>query len=177
MRLRRSADDCGAITVVGVVDMNAITMLERDHVKVKGLLVRLDATTARARAARRDLFDRIKAELTVHETIEEEIFYPALKEHPRARDIVLEGIEEHNVVDTLLGELTDLPTDNEAWGAKATVMRENVEHHIEEEETEMFAKARRIFDPSELEALGRRMAARKVTARASVRTIADRREQ
>ncbi len=157
--------------------MNAIMMLERDHAKVKGLLLRLGATTARARVGRRDLFDRIKAELTVHETIEEEIFYPALKEHPRARDIVLEGIEEHNVVDTLLGELTNLAPDNEAWGAKAAVMRENVEHHIEEEETEMFAKARRIFDRPELEALGRRMAARKVTARASVRAIAGRREQ
>jgi hypothetical protein len=56
-------------------------------------------------------------------------------------------------------------------------MRENVEHHIEEEETDMFAKARRIFDPAELEALGKRMAARKVTAKASVRTIAAKRER
>jgi hypothetical protein len=55
--------------------MNAITMLERDHAKVKGLLARLDATTARAPVARRHLFARIKTELTVHETIEEEIFY------------------------------------------------------------------------------------------------------
>jgi iron-sulfur cluster repair protein YtfE (RIC family) len=157
--------------------MNAITMLERDHVKVKGLLARLDATTARAPVTRRDLFARIKTELTVHETIEEEIFYPALKEHPRAKDIVLEGIEEHNVVDNLLGELTALSPGHESWGAKATVMHENVEHHIEEEETDMFAKARRIFDPAELEALGKRMAARKVTAKASVRTIAAKRER
>ena len=157
--------------------MNAITMLERDHAKVKGLMARLDATTARATVTRRGLFNRIKAELTVHETIEEEIFYPALKAHPRARDIVLEGIEEHNVVDSLLGELTDLSPSHESWGAKATVMRENVEHHIEEEETDMFVKARRIFDRAELEALGKRMAARKVTAKASVRTIAARRER
>ena len=152
-------------------------MLERDHAKVKGLLARLDATTARAPVTRRDLFARIKTELTVHETIEEEIFYPALKEHPRAKDIVLEGIEEHNVVDNLLGELKALWPGHESWGAKATVMRENVEHHIEEEETDMFAKACRIFDPPELEALGMRMAARKVTAKASVRTIAAKRER
>jgi hemerythrin superfamily protein len=157
--------------------MNAITMLERDHVKVRALLARLDSTTPRATVTRRDLFNRIKAALTVHETIEEEIFYPALKSHPRAKDIVLEGIEEHNVVDNLLGELTDLASSHETWGAKATVMRENLEHHIEEEETSMFVKARQIFDRSELEALGKRMAARKVTAKASVRTIAARRER
>lgn len=157
--------------------MNAITMLERDHVKVKGLLARLDATTARATVTRRRLFTRIQAELTVHETIEEEIFYPALKAHPRAKDIVLEGIEEHNVVDSLLGELKDLAPSHESWGAKATVMRENVEHHIEEEETDMFVKARSIFDRPELDALGKRMAARKITAKAAVRTLAARREQ
>jgi iron-sulfur cluster repair protein YtfE (RIC family) len=157
--------------------MNAIILLERDHAKVKGLMARLDATTARATVTRRDLLDRIRAELTVHETIEEEIFYPALKAHPRAKDVVLEGIEEHNVVDNLLGELTTMPPSHESWGAKATVMRENVEHHIEEEETDMFVKARSIFDRAELEALGKRMAARKVTAKASVRTIAARRER
>ena len=157
--------------------MNAIAMLERDHVKVKGLLARLESTTQRALVTRHRLFERIKAELTVHETIEEEIFYPALKSHPRAKDVVLEGIEEHNVVDTLLGELTDLSPAHESWGAKAKVMRENVEHHIEEEETDMFAKARRVFDRSELDALGRRMAVRKLTAKESVRTIAARRER
>jgi predicted DNA-binding protein len=81
------------------------------------------------------------------------------------------------VVDNLLGELTDLASSHETWGAKATVMRENLEHHIEEEETSMFVKARQIFDRSELEALGKRMAARKVTAKASVRTIAAKRER
>jgi len=155
--------------------MNAITMLERDHVKVKALLARLDSTTPRATVTRRDLFNRIKADLTVHETIEEEIFYPALKSHPRAKDIVLEGIEEHNVVDTLLGELTALSPSHETWGAKATVMRENLEHHIEEEETDMFVKARNIFDRAELTALGQRMAARKITARADVKRIAAKR--
>ena len=157
--------------------MNAITMLERDHARMKRLLARLDATTPRARIGRRDLFDRIQAELTVHETIEEEIFYPALKSHPRARDEILEGIEEHNVVDALLGELARLSPTHETWGAKATVMRENVEHHIEDEETDMFEKARRVFDAAELKALGARMAARRVSAKASVRSLAARRDR
>ena len=157
--------------------MDAIVLLKKDHATFRSLLTRLGRTTERARVTRRDLFGRLKTELTVHETIEEEIFYRALKEHPRAKDIVLEGIEEHNVVDAILGELTDLDPTHETWGAKAEVMRENVEHHLGEEEADMFVKARRIFDPSELEVLGKRMAARRITARAGVRAIAARRKR
>ncbi len=144
--------------------MNAITMLTDDHRAVKKLLSELESTTERGVKTREDLFSRIKAELTVHEIIEEEIFYPALKEHPKAKEIVLEGYEEHNVVDTLMSELSALPFDHETWGAKAKVMQENIEHHIEEEEGEMFKKARQVFDESELEELGERMARRRVSA-------------
>ena len=144
--------------------MNAITMLTDDHRTVKKLLSELETTTERGVKTREELFTRIKADLTVHEIIEEEIFYPALKEHPKAKDIVLEGYEEHNVVDTLMGELSALPFDHETWGAKAKVMQENIEHHIEEEEGEMFKKARQVFDEAELEELGERMARRRVSA-------------
>ena len=141
--------------------MDALTLLREDHRKVKRLLTELETTTERGVKTRTELFARIKAELSVHETIEEEIFYPALKEHPRAREIVLEGFEEHNVVDTLMGELDALSPADERWGAKATVMKENIEHHVEEEEGEMFEKARQVFDASELKELGERMADRK----------------
>jgi hemerythrin superfamily protein len=144
--------------------MNAITMLEADHRKVKALLAELESTTERGVKTRSELFATIKGELTLHETIEEEIFYPALKSHPKAVDIVLEGYEEHHVVDLLMGELEGMDVTDERWGAKATVMKENVEHHIEEEEGEMFPKARRVFDRAELEELGERMAARKQSA-------------
>ena len=96
--------------------MNAITMLTDDHRTVKKLLSELESTTERGVKTREELFTRIKADLTVHEIIEEEIFYPALKEHPKAKDIVLEGYEEHNVVDTLMGELSALPFDDETVG-------------------------------------------------------------
>ena len=144
--------------------MNAIKLLTDDHAKVKKLLDQLEATTERGVKTRQELFTRIKAELTVHEVIEEEIFYPALKEHPRAKEIVLEGYEEHNVVETLMGELSALPFDDETWGPKAKVMKENIEHHVEEEEGEMFSKARQVFDKAELEELGARMEARKEQA-------------
>jgi hemerythrin-like domain-containing protein len=141
--------------------LDAIQLLLEDHRKVKKLLAELDSTTERGIKTRERLFAAIKAELTVHEIIEEEIFYPTLKEHPRARDIVLEGYEEHHVVDTLMGELSELSVDDETWGAKAKVMQENIEHHIEEEEGDMFARARQVFDRDELEQLGDAMAARK----------------
>jgi hemerythrin superfamily protein len=144
--------------------MDAITMLKADHDKVKALLEDLDTTTERGVKTREELFATIKGELTVHEIIEEEIFYPALKSHPKAVDIVLEGYEEHHVVDVLMGELESLDVSDETWGAKASVMKENVEHHIEEEEGEMFQKARQVFDRQELEDLGERMARRKATA-------------
>ena len=144
--------------------MNALTLLKSDHDKVKKLLAELEPTTERGVKTRQELFATIKGELTVHEIIEEEIFYPELKSHPKARDIVLEGYEEHGVVDTLMGELEDLPVDDETWGPKAKVMKENIEHHIEEEEGEMFKQARQVFDDAELDDLGRRMEERKRSA-------------
>jgi len=141
--------------------MDALTLLKADHDKVKGLLSELEPTTERAVKTRTELFEQIKSELTVHEIIEEEIFYPTLKQHPRAKEIVLEGYEEHDVVNILMGELSALPVDDETWGPKAKVMIENIEHHIEEEEGEMFQKARQVFDRDELEQLGKAMQDRK----------------
>ena len=145
--------------------MDAITLLTTDHKKVKRLLGELESTTERGVKTRTELFATIKGELTVHEIIEEEIFYPELKAHPKAKDIVLEGFEEHHVVDLLMSELEALPVEDETWGAKALVMKENIEHHIEEEEGEMFKAARQVFDRAELDDLGRRMAARKESAK------------
>lgn len=74
----------------------------------------------------------------------------------------MEGYEEHHVVDTVMGEIMDLAVSDETWSAKFTVMKENLEHHIEEEETEMFKRARQVFDGEELDDLGARMEARKM---------------
>ena len=144
--------------------MDAIALLETDHQKVKRLLNELESTTERGVKTRTELFATIKGELTLHEVVEEEIFYPALKSHPKAQDIVLEAYQEHHVVDLLMGELESLDVSDETWGAKAIVMKENIEHHIEEEEGEMFAKARQVFDRDELNDLGERMAERKTSA-------------
>jgi hypothetical protein len=140
---------------------NAIELLEDDHKKVKKLLEQGDDTTENAVKTRTELFAKIKHEMEIHEAIEEEIFYPALKEHPKAKEIVLEGYEEHHVVDQIMSELGATDVEDERWGAKFSVMKENIEHHIEEEEDDMFKKARDVFSGEELDALGERMEARK----------------
>jgi hemerythrin superfamily protein len=141
--------------------MDALTLLKTDHDKVKKLLAELESTTERGEKTRTELFATIKGELTVHESIEEEIFYPALMDMAKTREITLEAYEEHHVVDLLMGELEDLDVTDPSWGAKATVMKENIEHHIEEEEGEMFQKTRQVFDKDELDELGQRMSERK----------------
>ena len=137
--------------------MDAISLLKDDHDKVKKLLADGEETTERAEVGRTELFTKLKEEMLIHERIEEEIFYPALKEHPKAKEIVLEGFEEHHVVDEIMGELEATPVTDEQWGAKFKVMKENIEHHIEEEEGEMFTQARQVFSTDELESLGARM--------------------
>jgi len=137
--------------------MNAIDLLEDDHRKVKKMLAEGEKTTERAEVTRSDLYATLRREMETHERIEEEIFYPALKQHPKARDIVLEGFEEHHVVDEIMGELGETDVTDETWAAKFKVMKESIEHHIEEEEGEMFPKARQAFDKDELEALGAKM--------------------
>jgi len=141
--------------------VDVLTLLKDDHNEVKKLLDELDATTERGVKTREELYSKLTTKLQAHEAIEEEILYPALKEHPKAKDLVLEAYEEHHVVDMVVEEIDGLPFDDETWGAKLTVMKENLEHHIEEEETDMFDQCRTVFDKDELEALGARMQERK----------------
>ena len=141
--------------------MDALKLLKQDHDEVKTMLSDLEDTTERAVKTRTEGLATLKAELEVHELIEEEIFYPALKEHPKTKDLALEGYEEHHVVDMVMGEIEGIAPNDETWMAKFTVMKENLEHHIEEEEGEMFEQARKVFDDDELGKLGDRMQARK----------------
>ena len=141
--------------------MNALTLLTQDHDQVKTLLTRLDETTERAEKGRERGLATLKTQLQAHETVEEEIFYPALKRFAQAKDVVLEAYEEHDVVDTIMKELEATSYEDEARTAKFTVMKENLEHHIEEEEGEMFDQARQVMSDDELAELGEEMAARK----------------
>ena len=134
-----------------------IVLLESDHRRFEALLEQGEETTERAVKGRTQLLGQLTAALNVHELIEEKILYPALKPHAEARDIVLEGFQEHHVADLLVKELHTLAKDNEQWGAKFKVLKESIEHHIQEEEREMFPSARKVLSREELQELGARM--------------------
>jgi hemerythrin superfamily protein len=141
--------------------MDVIKLLKEDHKKVKKMLDELESTTDRAATKREELFAKIQSELKLHELVEEQIVYPAFREQAKLKDIVLEGYEEHHVVDLLMEEIANEPVTDETWGAKVKVMKENVEHHVEEEEEKMFPQARKLFKEEELEILGEQVEQRK----------------
>src|ERR1041384_5397594 len=134
--------------------MDAFELLKADHQKVSGLFDELEAATGKAKLS---VFDQIKTELELHTHIEEKIFYPALEKPEETHDLTLEAYEEHKMVKTLLAELSGTRTADDEWQAKAKVLRENVEHHVDEEENELFDKADDVLSDEEIEALGQRM--------------------
>ncbi len=139
--------------------MDAITLLTQDHKKVKELFRKFEELGKRGVKSKQKVAEQIRHELVVHTAIEEEIFYPAAQDH--AEEMVAEAIEEHNVVDRLLLEIRDLSPEDEAFEAKMTVMMENVEHHADEEENELFPTVKRTMGMEMLRTLGERMARRK----------------
>ena len=136
---------------------DGLALLESEHRRFEDLLKKGEETTGRSRKGRADLLRTLTADLTTHELMEEQVLYPALKAHPEAKDIVLEGFQEHHVADILVKELHDVSTDDEQWGAKFKVLKESLEHHISEEEGAMFRTARAVFSHDELHELGTRM--------------------
>ena len=138
--------------------MDAFELLKADHQKVSALFDELEAATGKAKL---DVFNQIKTELELHTHIEEMIFYPALEKPEETHDLTLEAYEEHKVVKTLLAKLSRARTADDEWQAQAKVLRENVEHHVDEEENELFDKADEALSDEEIEALGQRMEAEK----------------
>lgn len=138
--------------------MDAFNLLKADHRKVEELFEELESASGQAKMR---VFQQIKTELELHTHIEETIFYPALEEPKQTHDLTLEAYEEHDVVKKLLQELSRARTPNEEWEAKAKVLQENVEHHVEEEEGELFPKASSAVGADEIETLGEQMEAEK----------------
>ena len=142
--------------------MEAIALLKKDHAAVKALFEKFQAA-GDDEQTRQSLFDQIDAELDVHAAIEEQIFYPAVQDvrSEETKDMVLEALEEHKLVKTLLGEIAALTPADDEFDAKMKVLRENVEHHVEEEETEMFPEAKKQLSDEVRNELGSRMETRK----------------
>ena len=143
--------------------MDAIKMLKDDHSKMKDLLHEYASAGADAFKARQEIADRVFAELDVHTTLEEEIFYPAVraKTDDGGRAHVAEGIEEHHIVKVLIAELKKLTPEDEVFTAKFKVLSENVEHHMKEEENELLPDAKKQLGHDGIEVLGEQMDARR----------------
>ncbi|HYP27154.1 MAG TPA: hemerythrin domain-containing protein [Blastocatellia bacterium] len=139
--------------------MNALELLKQDHQKVSDLFAKVEATDSEKQ--HEQLFEQIKTELETHAHIEETVLYPALEKHEELKDLVLEAYEEHKQVKTLIREIGRLADGSEKFDAKLKVMGENVEHHVEEEENEMFPKVRQFFSSQELEQMGKELEAAK----------------
>ena len=138
--------------------MDAFSLLKEDHRKVEELFEQLESARG---AAKLRVFEQIKMELDLHTHIEEKIFYPALEKPRQTHDLTLEAYEEHDVVKKLLKEMSKAKSATEEWEAQAKVLQENVEHHVEEEENELFPKAQAALGEEEIEELGEELAAEK----------------
>ena len=144
--------------------MNALELLKEDHQKVRKLFTQAEQDQKQQKS----LFNQIKQELETHTFIEETVFYPAMEKHEELKDMVLESIEEHRQVKTLLKEMDNLASDSEKFEPKLKVLRENVEHHAEEEEEgKMFPKVRGILDEGALEKLCEQLQAAKSKRKAA----------
>ena len=132
--------------------MDALELLKTDHKKVKDLFKQTEGADEKKQ---QKIFEEIKTELETHARIEETVFYPAVQKNEELSDMVLESLEEHKQIKTLLREMDNLASDSEKFEPKLKVLMENVEHHAEEEEEgKMFPKIRQVMNKQQLEQLG-----------------------
>ncbi|MFK3789701.1 MULTISPECIES: hemerythrin domain-containing protein [Pseudomonas] len=140
--------------------MNAIDLLKTDHEKVKSILEQLSESTDRAVKKRTELLEKLEMEVTIHTQLEEQILYPAFKAAggKEQEEMYYEAKEEHRTVDSLvLPDLKNTDPTKPEFAGRVKVVKELLEHHIEEEETEMFVQAKKLLGKSKLEELGEQM--------------------
>ncbi|SEI21641.1 hemerythrin domain-containing protein [Pseudomonas asplenii] len=151
--------------------MNAIELLKADHEKVKTILAQLSESTDRAEKKRTELLQKLELEVTIHTQLEEEILYPAFKEAGSKKDdeMYYEAKEEHRTVDSLvLPDLKNTSPTTPEFAGRVKVVKELLEHHIEEEENEMFPQAEKLLGKEKLESLGEQMQALKASLKKSL---------
>lgn len=144
--------------------MNAIDLLKADHERVKAILAQLSESTSRGIKKRTDLLAKLEMEISIHTRLEEEILYPAYKEAggKEQAEMYYEAKEEHRTVDSLvLPDLKNTDPSTPEFAGRVKVVKELLEHHIEEEETEMFPQAKKLLGKATLESLGEQMEAMK----------------
>ncbi|MDQ6713458.1 MAG: hemerythrin domain-containing protein [Candidatus Dormibacteraeota bacterium] len=144
--------------------MDAVELLKEDHKKVEKIFAAMEK-----KEDRKKLFPELDRELSVHAEIEEKIFYPATKEAEPTRDLVLESIEEHKQIKMVLSDLEQTDKHTDVWAAALKVLKEDVMHHVGEEEDELFPKVRKVLSKQQLEDLGTRMEELKMQLLAAVK--------
>ena len=144
-------------------EQDAIPLLKKDHAAVRQLFEQEEHVTRKDDSGKASIFNEIKAALEVHATIEEEIFYPAVKEArpEHLKDEVREGYEEHKQIKSLLAQISSITPADETYDVKIKVLKENVEHHVKEEEGKMFSDAKKFVGKTRLLELGKELEARK----------------
>lgn len=150
---------------------DAITLLKNDHDTVRDLLSQLESTRESSARKREELLQQIAEEVRVHTQVEEEIFYPAFQQAAQKKEdakLYYEALEEHHVVDLVLPEIEEMDPASVEFAAKAKVLKDLIEHHAEEEEKEMFPRAKKLLDKEELRELGQRIEQRKEEAKAAM---------
>jgi hemerythrin superfamily protein len=143
---------------------DAISLLKKDHQKVRGLLKRLESAADKGEGHAQELLAQVDREVKIHSQVEEEIFYPAFKQAARTKKeskLFFEAQEEHHVVRMVMPEVHDSERGAEDFAAKTKVLKDLIEHHAGEEEKEMFPKAKKLISRDELQDLGRRIKERK----------------
>jgi hemerythrin superfamily protein len=136
-------------------NLTAIDLLDSQHREVEALFAKLEKADGGER--KQKVFTEIADKLAVHASVEEQVFYPAVKAR-RTEDILLESLEEHLGIKRVLADLIDIDATDETFDAKAKVLKEQVEHHVGEEEDDLFPKVKKIFDEETLIALAGEMA-------------------
>jgi hemerythrin-like domain-containing protein len=137
---------------------DAIVLLKDEHQQIRKTFRAFEKAGERAHATKGRLVDKMIELLTIHTYIENEVMYPRVRELlPEVEDDVLESYEEHHVADVLVMELSTMKPEDERFTAKTTVLIENVEHHMEEEEKEWFPQVRAGLGRNQLQDLGRQL--------------------
>jgi hemerythrin superfamily protein len=141
-------------------EQDAIVLLTEQHKEVADMFDEFENMSDRATVSKKKLVDKICEQLTMHTAIEEEIFYPAVREASKeTEDMVDEAVVEHASAKDLIAQLQEADPGDDLYDAKVKVLGEQIEHHVEEEEEEMFPKVRKL--KLDLQALGQEMAARR----------------
>lgn len=150
--------------------MDAIELLKKDHQTVRDLFKKLENTSETAIKTRESILLKLREELDLHTAIEEKLFYPSLKEEDTTEDLTYEAYEEHDLVKYELQGLAGDGPGSKEWNAKVKVLKELVEHHVKEEETELFPKVKKAMSKEWLAATGEKIAQAKAQGKAKAQS-------